>query len=280
MKKIVILLLISALTSLMALDMPILNKQEIYLENGKFTVMEFPFKIKKTINSGFLVELKTAREEEYKGDSDIDSVMLPEDKPTATTKKKKAVITKIKNPIEIKQGQMSLTLLPKKLGSFELIIWGYKKYPIMLTIHVVDIDSKESTPTYYNFLDYETDKEEAKSFEKTAHEKVIIKLVRAIYNNKLPTGYKSLGYSQDFTNASDVLLYKLNRAYIGNAYRVDEWVIRNIGDESVKLYEEAFYTEGVYGISFENDLLPGHQQTRMFVVAARKFNTAENEEIE
>lgn len=274
-------MLLFGVTALSALDMPIMNKQEVYLENGRFTVLEFPFEIKKTINSGFLAESSKSQTKE---NPEIDSVKLPEEnKASAKTKAKgkaeKGATGSTGKPVEIKQGKRSLTLLPKMHGTFELVVWGYKKYPMMFTFHVVDNESEEDTPYYYNFLDYDDDEEKAQTYEKTAHEKVIVQLVRSIYNNKLPTGYKNIGYTQKFTEAGGQLSYKLNRSYVGSRYRVDEWLIENRSQEKgIKLYEEMFYSEGVYGISFENDLLKPKEQARMFIVAAREFNTANREE--
>lgn len=254
-KSIAVILLLAV--SSYAIEFPINKKYYIKIENGEFTVFQFPFKIKKTFSSGFLIskdskEIKKLEEEDKKNilTSDISKLKAP--KPNKI--------------IQIKQGNSSLTFLPKAAGTFNIVVWGYKKYPLMFDITVVNSKDKkkDNIDNYYKFIDYSENKKKAKEFESTSHEKVIVKLMRSIYNKKLPSGYKNKTTAQTFEDNS--FAYIKNISYVGNRYTAEEWYIKNKTNKKISLYEEEFLVDGVYAIAFENNLLYPKTQTRMFIV--------------
>ncbi|MHC3995639.1 hypothetical protein ACXWTF_12515 [Thiomicrolovo sp. ZZH C-3] len=267
MKKVITGILAAAVmaVSASALDMPIHNKQDIYLENGAFTVLEFPFDIKKTVLGGFIGKRKV--KEQTTLQKAKDAVTNKKSGKTAATPPSEP------KPVNIKQGTRSLTILPKQVGHFELVVWGYNKYPIMLTFHVAAPDAKgkmadgNKVENYFNFIDYQIDEQKAETFEQTAHEKVITLLIRAIYNDKLPSGYKRTQYSQLFDKDGDIS-HRLNRAFIGSRYRVDEYILKNNLQETLRLYEEMFAAENVYAVALENELLKAGEMGRVFIVRA------------
>lgn len=256
MVKKIIVLAVMAVNFLYAVELPISNKYEISIENGEFTVFDFPFKIKKTFSSGFLI----------KNDSEKIKELKEEDSKVVIDPRTKQPIVKKSKIIQIKQGKKSITFLPKARGSFKIIVWGYKKYPLMFDIKVIDkLENKKSEiQYYYKFLDYDAKKDEAKEFETGPHEKVIVKLLRSIYNKKLPSGYENTRYQKEFDDG--ILHYTLNFSYIGKAYTAEEWLIQNLTGKTLKLYEEQFSKKNVYAVAFENDLLLKDATTRLFII--------------
>ena len=247
--------------TLNALDLPIQQKYDITIENGAFTVFEFPFTVKKPLTSGFLIDANSTEIKE----------MNKRNTKVIVDPRTKRQVTKKAKIIQIKQGKKTLTFLPKARGEFQLIVWGYKKFPLMFNIKVMDSLQKKDSgfESHYNFLDYSENEKLAKKFEFDPHEKVIVKLIRSIYNKKLPPGYKSTRDARKFSD--DIFDYTLNFSFIGKKYVVDEWLLKNKTNQEIKLYEELFLKDGVYAVSFENDISSPHLITRMFLVRKR-FN--------
>lgn len=242
-------------SSLYSVELPLDKKYEITIANGEFTVFEFPFDIKKTFSSGFLLN-KSSDEIKKIKEKNSQIIIDPRTKKT---------IPKRNKAIQIKQGKSSITFLPKARGSFKIVIWGYKKYPVMFNIKVDNKDKKkDELEYYYKFIDYSKSTSKAVKFETDPHEKVIVKLIRSIYQKKLPTGYKNIKYSQTFQD--ETFTYDMNYAYSGKRYRVEEWMITNNMENKIKLYEELFAKENVYAVAFENDLIKSGETTRVFIV--------------
>jgi len=251
-----IFLLAALAVSVFSAQLPINSKYEISIENGEFTVFEFPFDIKKTFKSGFLLQ-KSAKEIQDMKDDENQIIIDPRTNKQTTHKNE---------IIQIKQGKRSMTFLPKARGSFKLVIWGFK-YPIMFNIKVVDTKDKKSEMEieyYYKFLDYSTNTKKATKFETDPHEKVIVKLIRATYNKKLPSGYKSSRSASEF--ADNFFNYTLNFSYTGKKYTSEEWLIENTTDQKIVLYEEQFTKDNVFGVAFENNIVEAGKTTRMYIV--------------
>lgn len=256
-KKIIYALAILVFSvSLQAVELPLNTKYQITIENGEFTVFEFPFEIKKTFSSGFLLNK----------DSDEIKKLKEENSKIVIDPRTKQQVVKKDKIIQIKQGKKSITFLPKARGSFKIVIWGYKEYPLMFDMNVIDkLENDENEiQFYYKFLDYSKKEEKAKDFESVPHEKVIVKLLRAIYDKKIPSGYESVRRSQEFED--EVFSYLLNFSYVGKRYTVEEWLIQNKSQETIKLYEEQFIKKNVFGVSFESDLIEPLTTTRLFIV--------------
>lgn len=249
-------MIIALTASAFSAELPINSKYEISIENGEFTVFEFPFEIKKTFKSGFLLG---------KGSDEIQKLKDESNKLTIDPRTNKE-ISKKSNVIQIKQGKHSITFLPKARGSFKLVIWGFK-YPIMFDINVVDTTNKKQKKEmeyYYKFLDYTKDIKKAAKFETDPHEKIIVKLIRATYNKKLPSGYKSARTTQEF--ADKYFNYTLNFSYIGKKYTSEEWLLENTTDKNITLYEEQFTKDNVFAVAFENNIVDAGKTTRMYIV--------------
>jgi len=251
-----ILLFIFFTLSLWSAELPIASKYKIVIANGDFTVFEFPFKIKKTFSSGFLLA-KNAKVIEKLKKENSEIVVDP---------RNRGRIAKKNKSIQIKQGQKTLTFLPKARGNFKLVVWGYSKYPLMFDITVVEKEKKKKLQYYYKFLDYSNNQKKEEKFETDPHEKVIVKLIRHMYNKEVPSGYNNVKKTKKFHD--DVFSYTLNFSYIGRRYVVEEWLLRNDTNKKIKLYEELFLKQGVYAVAFENDLIGSGKTIRMYIVRA------------
>lgn len=263
MKK--LFLLISLIFSLYAEKIPITNSLELTIENKEFTILDFPFTIKNLTASKFIVtnnEAHKMKKESLLNDTKVPTVNI--NNPVVRKRKKKGVapISNRKSYLNIKKGVNNLTITPKKEGTFELIVWGYKKFPIILHIKV---SNNKHLDNYLKFFSPETEEDKASNFESNPHEKVIQALIKSMYNNHLINGYK-----MELGNMKPIISYgfklKLNRSMVGNRYKVEEWYIRNLTNKVVKLYAQMFYQSGIYGVSFENDLLQPYKATRVFIV--------------
>ncbi len=262
---------------LFAKDMPISNKLKITIPYKSFVAFEFPFEIKDKDITPFVYVKKKVKSkkvkknyDEYKKPSlnkttNNDTLNLPKT-PTKIQKKiiQKQKVKKIP-PLSITVGKNIIKIYARELGHTELIIWGYKAYPIMLELEVVQNDKYANK--YIKFLDYKTNENKAEIFESTYHERVLTKLIYALYNNKTPTGYKLKEDTKVFQ--LDFFKLVLIKELVGKRYIASEYLVANNSDKTLNLYEEMFSADGVYAISFENNNLNKHSNTRMFVVTRR-----------
>jgi hypothetical protein len=270
MKKI-ILCMMFAVSLIFARKIPITNTLELEISNKDFTILDFPFKIQKLTASKFIVakdEVKKLKENTLLNDTKVPTVDInnPVIKPRNHTKiMQQNSKSGGKFYLDIKKGVNNLTIFPKKKGNFELIVWGYEKFPIILYIKVVN---KRNLDNYLKFSSPIIKKNVVDKFEANPHEKIIQALIKSMYNNHIINGYKMKvnGYRPIITNG---LKLKLNRTMIGNRYQVEEWYIRNLTNKTVRLYPQMFYRRSIYGISFENNLLEPKKATRIFVVRGK-----------
>lgn len=238
-KKVLIFFTLSAI--LLSLDVPINKVVNLNIKIGEFSVVEFPFVVKGTNKATFLPHVRKVANGEK-------------------TSIKKIMSSSAPDSLVIKRGKNTFTFFPKKYGTLSLVIWGYSKHPIMLNINVVSNDAAQ----YYKFIDYSQNIEEAGKFESTSHEKVIVKLIKHLFNNKIPSGYHSSFEGREYK--LNGLNFVLTNSLIGKNYRADEWIVKNLGINNINLYEEMFYADGIYAISFEATRLKPLEKCRMFII--------------
>jgi len=237
----------------------------LYIPLKEYSVIEFPFEIKDKKASAFYSMVKVKKKDK-KVDSKKDGVKVPRFQTPIIKKKtdpKKTV--KKKAPIIINVGKNNIQLYPLALGHMEFVIWGYKKFPILLKI-IVDNKLGEK---YYLFKDYSINKRIANKLESDSHEKIIARLTKALYNKKPPKGYTIESYYSKFKVKN--FEFVLVQSYFGKRYIAEEWRVSNKSDATEKLYPEQFFNDDIYSVSFENDILNSDETTRMFIV--RKFQT-------
>jgi hypothetical protein len=264
-KKYLFLLLFGYFGILNAVEMPINKSVTINAEIGQFMILEFPFEIKGINSASFIPKYKVKKD----GDESLldmvksnDTEMLPplveqnqKVKKGETPKK----INKNQRSIDIKRGKNTLTLFPKKFGKLNMVVWGYN-HPIVVNI----IIEEGEFPKHISFTDFSNDKKQVQEFESVSHEKVIAKLMKNLFNHKVPAGYELRNGNKSF-NIGDVY-FNQTEQLLGLLYTGDSYVIENKSNEDIKLYEEMIYSDGIYAVAFENDLLYPKEKTRLFIV--------------
>lgn len=236
-----------------AKEIPIKKVIEINLPIGVPSILDFPFNIEAVKATSFIYKIKLKEQ--------LNELQPVSSQNNAKHKKNTHLFNTIR-PIIINRTKRVITITPKKEGRMSLIIWGYK-YPIVLDIKTRLIKNNQYD-RYITFLDYSQDKSKAIKFEGTSHEKVIVKLIRYIYNNKLPSGYNDkIGTLSYVTNGIRLIQIK---SYIGNQYKVEEWVVKNLTDKDIILYPQMFYSNNIYAVTFENNNLKRFSAIRMFIV--------------
>ena len=256
--------------NLFALEMPMDSSMSLKAQIGEFTVVEFPFKIKGVQSATFIPKYKIVKKRHTvttssaldNATSDVDGKAkkdtdIMSNKPPAEEKVVKSADKK--KYISIKKGTNTLTLYPRKYGTLKLIVWGYE-YPINLKIVV----AKEGITSYYEIIDYTKKKKKVEAFESVPHEKVIVKLIRSMFNHKTPTGYDSETIDAPFSDQNITFTQTSN--YIGRSYIAQEFSVTNMRHESIRLYEELFYNEGIYAVALEATDLKYKESTRLFIV--------------
>ena len=232
--------------SLVAVEIPITQVMNFDVSFGKFNIIEFPFKIKSIDKATFIPRSLLVKQKKNGQITDI-----TEDGDSISDVAEDAVV--------ITRGTNTLTMFPKRYGVLRLVVWGYK-FPVMIEVKTV----KNDYPKFYRLKDYKVDKKAALNFESTSHEKVITKLIKYLFNKETPKGFQNR--SKDLTYTSQGLKVLYNRALLGQGYLGDEWIVENITDGEITLYEEMFYKDGIYAVSIENDKLKPGEKCRVFVV--------------
>jgi hypothetical protein len=142
-----------------------------------------------------------------------------------------------------------------------MIVWGYK-HPIVVNIEI----SEGEFPKHIAFTDFSAERNSALKFESDSHEKVVVKLVKNLFNHKVPSGYELINGSKEFDVGG--IHFSQTEELKGVLYSADSYVIENRSDAAVKLYEEMIYNERIYAVAFENDHLEPEEKTRLFIVRA------------
>lgn len=253
----ILVLIVFSICFTFARDMPIQQKLELKIPLKQSYVLEFPFKIevKKTPFYG----VRTQEKKEI-----IPKIVKPDidgNIQVATEKKvdepKSFTLSSSENIIE---------LFARKEGYTEVIVWGYSEYPIM--IKIVAEENIEVEDRYLRFVDYKTEVKKAKEYESGSHEKVLIRLLKSLHDDKVPTGFKLEIETLSYEN--DGLYYQLDKRVTGYDYIAEMWVIQNQGKEVVSLYEEMFAENHIYLVSIENTKLKEGEATRLFIIRGPK----------
>lgn len=261
------LVLISSV--LLAKDIPLVKNIDIYVPYKEFSVIEFPFKIKGYAFTPFVYKAKV---EDKKTELDP-TYATPslENTPSSTSEKviratkNKLATRKPETPIDIAKGDNFFRLYPKKIGKTELLVWGYKEYPVMINLHVTKDVMKYDKQI--KFLDYSIKETEAEKLESTGHDRVIIKITKALFLNTLPQGYKNRSLHKEYI--SNDLHVKLTKTITGKRYKGEEYILTNKHSDTVTLVAEMFEGKGIYSVTFINNILVPKSSTRVFIVRER-----------
>lgn len=254
---------------LIAKEIPLVKNIDIYVPYKEFSVIEFPFKIRGYAFTPFTYKAVVK-------DKKVDlapTYATPslEKKPSSLSKK---VIRATKNklaskkpitPIDVAKGNNFFRLYAKKIGKTELLVWGYKEYPVMIKLHVTK--DKTKYDKQIKFLDYSIRETKAKEFESASHDRVVIKITKALFLNVLPQGYKNKTLHKEYI--SNNLHVKLINTIVGKRYKGEEYILTNKHSDTVTLMAEMFEGKGIYGVTFINNILTPNSSTRVFIVRER-----------
>jgi len=256
-------------SALVAKDIPLVRNIDIYIPYKEFSVIEFPFKIKGYAFTPFVykAEIKDKKiglDPTYKTPSLKKAPSsIPQKVIKATKNKLKA--KKHATPINVAKGNNFFRLYPKKIGKTELLVWGYKEYPVMIKLHVTKDVTKYDKQI--KFLDYSIKEAKAKKFESSSHDRVVIKITKALYLKTLPQGYKNRSLHTEYI--SNDLHVELTKTIIGKRYKGEEYILTNNNSDTVTLMPEMFEGKGIYGVTFINNILTPKSSTRVFIVRER-----------
>lgn len=261
---------------LSAKEIPIVKQLTILVPYKEFSVIEFPFEIKGSDFTPFISVVKetdgVVTENESSTDFSVPKLDTKNELPAGMPAAIKPIIAPSNNgkktPLEVTKGKNFIKLFPKKLGDTELIVWGYK-YPIMLKIKV--IEDKDKADKLITFIDYDEQKQEANKFESSYHDKNVVNITKALYNNEIPKGYTEIIKQREII--SDSLKFLLIREYQGKQYSGQEYLVTNIGSQNIILDFDIFRGQkGLYGITFTHDILEPNKQTRLFIIKQRNVD--------
>ncbi|WP_457748579.1 hypothetical protein [Sulfurimonas sp.] len=285
------LLLIAATligSSANAKDVPVLKSVTLEIPQGEYSILKFPFKITNLQLGEFRGHVKKKKK---------DSVALPNNgvKRINISKTNGANKPKVKNVqpniLNLKRVDNILTFRPKIKGFIEIIVWGNKAFPMVLKINIVN---KNKGDTDINFVQVLDKRDEVIKFESSAHEQVIERITRYLYNpvvNKKPRGYEEVVrkdiYDVGIENSDGKVIARVRaslvkesvgRRYVGQVWNANIVPEFESGDETITipdgfyltLYPEMFDAPGVFAVSLETYRITKKHGTRVMVVRRKE----------
>lgn len=249
-----ILLLTVFSISLFAKEMPLVQEMEFLIPYKKFFVIEFPFEIKDIKLSPFKYRIKNILDKKVKT-------------PKLESKNRNGVLSTIKTkltrekksePVLVTKGKNFLEIYANRFGYFQVVVWGYKKYPLLLSFKV----NSKKYDTYIKFTDNETSDIVLK---KSNFEKICSKLIYALYNNKKVNGYKTISGNEKLETK---LKYYHIKSIIGKKFAASEFVVENntTGAKILNEYDFIDNYKNVYAVSVENRNLKPNESAKIFIV--------------
>lgn len=290
--KIFFLTLISY-TSLFSKEVPLLKVVSVNIPVGEYSVLDFPFEIVTLKAKTF--KYKRNKTQLMSMPSNQSTQLIPTKDGITLSKKNDNTGNKIssgskskpgKNVLGLEKGKNVIVFRPKHKGSTELIIWGYKDFPIMLKINVTDIADSDKHIKFVKILD---DRKDVENFESKPHEKIIELITRHLYDESYkskPAGYESIVRRAEYNinvkdrdgNVIAILHNSLIREIVGRDYLGEVWNVNLIGNANIivpkglevnitgPLYGKA---DGIYGVSPEHNYVTSEHGTRVMIVRRR-----------
>ncbi len=255
--------------------MPLVQNLTVYIPVKQFSVLEFPFLIKEKRFTPFVYKVRQSEEDSPDFQDPLkNKIELPKLNNNGFTKQQ--VMTDVRKKLHLKQqvqkssqkpftaswGKNFVQLYANTPGQTEVVIWGYSKYPILLTL-VVTRD-KTKADTYIKFVNYDKKFTANENFKHDTHEKICSKLIYFLYNNITPSGFKV--QTQHKIYKSKNLQFILIKSIVGRFYSAIEYKVTNISGRKLKLNEPDFASNDTYAISIVNRDFKSGETTKMFVV--------------
>lgn len=265
-----------------AKEIPVMKVSTVEIPVHEYSVIKFPFKITNIQLGGF--KYRKAK------DKLISPEFRDKNQQQITLSKKgganNSKVTKVgKNVLNIERIDNMLTFRPNVKGRVELIVWGYKDFPMIIELNVKDTADKD-----IEFVQLLDKRDDVINFEANPHEKVIEKIMRFLYNsnvNPKPRGYENIIkkkiYDVEIKDRDNNIFARIRvsllneivgKKYIGQIWNVNIVPEFDVSDEtinipdafSLNLYEEMFDSPGVYAVSIETYTITKEHGTRVMLV--------------
>lgn len=249
---------------LFAVELPIVQVTNLTIKQGSHSYIAFPFEITHIEKTPFVTEVTVS--ESVGADSVINSEELlnANSLPTPSKKGKKGETKPVSKNITMKKAQKSIDIFPMKAGTTQIVVYGHSKFPMHINLTV----SEKAGASHFFFVDTRKvngyDEKTSTKFEMVSHEKILSKLIKYAFNNKVPSGYSETRLGKTYDRKG--MRFQLHKKLKGKDYELNEWYVKNTGNGTVTLYEEMFYQDGIFAISFENNVLNKGEATRMFII--------------
>ena len=276
-----------------AKDIPLMKTITVNIPLKEYSILDFPFKIKDVQTKSFTYRTKEKRKVKKSELNQIKKSGI------SLSKKIKTISTKHTNQsndvLGFERGVNVLTFKPKYTGFAEMIIWGYKHFPIILKLNVVTPNKADK---YFKFRDVVQNSDSIIKFESNSHEKIIEKITQHLYDENYkskPSGYESRIRKEIYDvevlnnkkNPIAIVRNTLIREIIGRDYLGQVWNINLVGftnkilfglmdkkhevDKNLELhlYEDMFDEDGIYSISLESYTITKNHGTRVMIVRRR-----------
>lgn len=267
MLRILVLIAFSLFSLCYAKIVPLVQNLVIYIPVKELSVVEFPFLIKEKSFTPFIYKVKLHKIKDSNNPLKA-AVKLPKISSSNNFNVSPPVIKNIftkkknKKPLSATWGKNFVQFYPRYAGNTEVIIWGYRKYPILLKI--IATKNKKIANRYIKFIDYDKRFKTNQNFQDLSHEKICSRLIYLLYNNKTPSGFKIESQHKEYKNKN--FNFILIKSIIGRYYSATEYKITNISNKKITLNEPMFASVYTYAISIVNRELNPGETTKMFVV--------------
>lgn len=251
-----------------AKKVPISSSFELIIPVNEYSVVEFPFKISDISSTSFryLDKNQNSAEELEKVSFPSENSSMNDSNSTASDEEFSSSSSDKGEPIAISAGENTIQLLPTMQGKIELVVWGYDEYPLMISV----VASNKNGNKLYELYSKKSNEDKAIRFESANHETVISRLVFALYNKKVPIGYKKESDGESYNYEDIKIKTELEYRLVGDRYVAEEWSLSNDSNQILKLQEEMFYQDSVYGISIENNEVEANKKTKIYLIRAKK----------
>lgn len=263
---------------LYALNVPLIKVISINIPKSNYSVVEFPFKIKDLQINSFVASVKKKISVKDQAPIGTKKPVLNFSKSNNAGASSKPVIKKV-NYLNMTKGVNVLTFKPNTYGYSQMVVWGYKPYPIILTIHVV---KQNKGYQFFKFVPVIQNSNRVQEFESMPHEKIIASIVKYLYArniNPKPPGYYDAVAHQTYTvdiykhgNVVGHLVSNLRWETIGRNYIGQVWLVNVIPNKNynkpiyVRLYSKMFAAKGIYAVSINRYTISPGRGTEVMIV--------------
>ena len=287
-----LLLLIIVSVAIEAKEVPIMKTVTVNIPVKEYSILDFPFKVKDVQTKSFTYRTKVTHKVKKSELKNIKKQGISLSRKSLDLNKNTKKAIKSNDVLGFERGVNVLTFKPKYIGFAEMIIWGYEEFPIILKVNVVEPNKADK---YVKFVELIEKKKDVTKFESNAHEKIIEKITRYLYDENYkskPSGYESIVRKDIYdvevlNNKKEVVAIVRNtliREIIGRNYLGQVWNVNLVGfkkktlfgmmedkfvvDEKLELnlYEEMFDEDGIFSVSLETYKITKDHGTRVMVV--------------